>query len=403
MKILQVNCLYNEGSTGKIVADIHHAAKDAGIDSLVCYGNGRAWDEDGITKISTPLYGKIQALISRVSGLMYGGCFLSTNKLIRIIKREKPDVVHLHCINGHFVNIYRIVAWLNKNKIKTVLTLHAEIMHTANCGHAYECERWKTGCKGCPRPKEVTSSWFFNRTATSWERMKKAFSGFENISVVSVSPWLMNRAKEAPILAGFEHTVVGNGIETGIFNRRAEAELAELRARFAPNGEKIIFHATPDFNDKEESLKGGIYVLGLAEALKAEGVRVVVAGPYEISGSIPDNVVMLGRVRDQNELARLYSLADLTLLTSKRETFSMVTAESLSCGTPVVGFCAGAPEEIAIPEYSEFVEYGDMQALCAALLSTLSRDYDKEQISERARDIYSKERMLDNYYQTYLK
>ena len=38
----------------------------------------------------------------------------------------------------------------------------------------------------------------------------------------------------------------------------------------------------------------------------------------------------------------------------------MVTAESLCCGTPVVGFKAGAPEQIAIKEFSEFVEYGDL-------------------------------------------
>ena len=403
MKILQVNCLYNEGSTGKIVADIHHAAKDAGIDSLVCYGNGRAWDEEGITKISTLLYGKIQALISRVSGLMYGGCFLSTNKLIRIIKREKPDVVHLHCINGHFVNIYRLIAWLNKNKIKTVLTLHAEFIHTANCGYAYECERWKTGCKGCPRFRAVTSAWFFNRTADSWKKMKRAFSGFENLTVVSVSPWLMNRAKESPILAELDHTVIGNGVEVATFRRSSIEEMAEMRARLAPNGERIIFHPTPDFNDKEDSRKGGIYVLRLAEALRDEGVKVVVAGPHEISGSVPENVVLLGRVRDQNELARLYSLADLTLLTSKRETFSMVTAESLCCGTPVVGFMAGAPEQIAIPDYSEFVAHGDEAALLSAVQRTMANEYEREAISGEAIDIYSKERMFDSYYKTYLK
>ena len=105
---------------------------------------------------------------------MYGGCFASTRKLISIIKREKPDVVHVHCVNGHVVNIYNIITYLKKSKIKTVLTLHAEFMHTANCGHAYECEKWKTGCGNCPRNKSVTSSWVFDNTHKSWLKMKKA-------------------------------------------------------------------------------------------------------------------------------------------------------------------------------------------------------------------------------------
>ena len=58
------------------------------------------------------------------------------------------------------------------------------------------------------------------------------------------------------------------------------------------------------------------------------------------------------QVEDQSELAAFYSLADVTLLTSEKETFSMVCAESLCCGTPVVGFQAGAPEGISLPAVS---------------------------------------------------
>lgn len=49
----------------------------------------------------------------------------------------------------------------------------------------------------------------------------------------------------------------------------------------------------------------------------------------------------------------------------------MVTAESLCCGTPVVGFKAGAPEQIAIKEFSEFVEYGDLNSLYNKMLVIL--------------------------------
>jgi len=47
--------------------------------------------------------------------------------------------------------------------------------------------------------------------------MKKAFDGFNNLIVVSVSPWLMERAKQSPMFSDKEHVVVLNGVETEVF------------------------------------------------------------------------------------------------------------------------------------------------------------------------------------------
>lgn len=401
MKILQVNCVYNKGSTGKIVADVHTALKEKGVESLVCYGRGEKVREDGVTKTCGELYSNLNHFWTYLNGIMYGGCLLSTNRLISVIKKEKPDIVHLHCINGYFVNIYRIVSWLKKHRIKTVLTLHAEFMYTANCGHALECEKWKTGCGNCSRYKAETKSLFFDRTHISWQKMEKAFQGFdEDLIVTSVSPWLMQRAKQSPILADKEHTVVLNGLDTEVF-RYTDPE--PLRKKHGLTDEKIIFHATPSFNLDPGHIKGGYYVNALAKQLIDQNVKVFVAGPYPEKIEVAENVILLGRISDQSTLAQYYSLADLTLLTSKKETFSMVTAESLACGTPVVGFQAGAPEQITIPEYSEFVPYGDIDALCCASEKQLSENRDKVVISQLAAYKYSKEKMTEDYYAVYLR
>lgn len=222
MKVLQVNCVYKTGSTGKITADLHNALKKKGIESVVCYGRGKKVNEPNVYKTCEELYSKLNNLLSRFTGIMYGGCFFSTNRLISIIKKEKPDIVHLQCINGYFVNIYRLVNWLKKNNIKTVLTLHAEFMFTANCGHSFDCEGWKAGCGKCPKFKEETKSLLFDGTARSFKKMQKAFAGFkkENLIIVSVSPWLMERAKQSPILAGKQHTVVMNGLDTIVIAKK---------------------------------------------------------------------------------------------------------------------------------------------------------------------------------------
>lgn len=397
MKILQINCVFPLGSTGKIVNDIHNELMKNGYESVVCYGNGSIINDKNIYKISNIFLQKINALISRISGYMYGGCFFATKKIINIIKKEKPDVVHLHCLNGHIVNIYKLLEWLKINNIKTVLTLHAEFMYTANCGHALECEKWKKGCGNCPRLKKETKSMFLDRTHESWEKMYNAFKDFSNLTIVSVSPWLMNRAKESPMLMDKRHITILNGIDTNIFKHY---ETDDLKNNMGLESKKIIFHATANFSDDVNNIKGGYYVLELAKMLKDENVQILVAGKCEPNIKVPSNVTLLGEVQDQKLLAKYYSMADVTLLTSKKETFSMVTAESLCCGTPVVGFKAGAPEQIAIKEYSSFVEHGNIDELCKEVLKFLNIKKSIK-LEKRVKDKYSKESMINKYIEIY--
>lgn len=395
MKVLQVNCVYKKGSTGKIVYDISRGLEKRRIKSIVCYGRGEknTYEEKfDIYKICPELYSKFNHALSRVTGIMYAGCRFSTQKLINTILIEKPDVVHLQCINGYFVNIYTLLRFLKENKICTVITLHAEFMFTGGCGYALECEKWRDnpGCEKCQRFKEETESLFLNRTGEMWKKMERAFRGFDyhKLAIVSVSPWLKERSEVSPILKNYKHHMILNGLDTSIFKSYPHEE----------NRRKIIFHASPEFSSDPLHMKGGYYVLKLAEQMK--NVDFVVAGPYSVSGHVPKNVKLLGRIADQTELAKYYSQADVTILTSKRETFSMVCAESLSCGTPVVGFKAGAPERIAIPEYSRFVDYGnlnELQKVTEEMLSIKKTDAIVKSSFER----YDKENMVDNYVRVY--
>ena len=127
----------------------------------------------------------------------------------------------------------------------------------------------------------------------------------------------------------------------------------------------------------------------------------IVAGKHRLHGGLPANVILLGEIRDQLLLARYYSLADLTVLTSKRETFSLICAESLCCGTPVAGFCAGAPEQISIPQYSRFVPNGELDALRECIGQMLAIPYDGRQIAQAAHKLYAKETMIHKYKALY--
>ena len=102
-------------------------------------------------------------------------------------------------------------------------------------------------------------------------------------------------------------------------------------------------------------------------------------------------------------MADYYAAADLTVLVSQRETFGMAVAESLCCGTPVVGFEAGGSESIALPEFTQFVPFGDMVKLKNTVCEKLDLKAQKspKTISEEAVRVYSAARMAEQYLQLY--
>ncbi len=381
--------------------DIHTALLKNGYESVVCYGRGPTVNEPGVYRVSSEVYSRFNNLWSRITGLFYGGCFFSTEQVKNVIRKEKPDVVHLHCINGFFVNVYNLVSWLKRNKYHTVLTMHAELMYTANCGSSLGCRKWRTGCGNCPNLRTAVNSYLFDRTAESVRKMKRAFAGFEdNLKIVSCSPWLEKEAKKSLILPQFDHRTILNGIETeSIFYYRKEAGEA-LRKKLAPSGEKIILHVTSGFLSP---VKGGKYVLELAKRFKDDNVVFAVIGNQDKVPDIPSNIIDIGCVYDQNTLAEYYSCADIFLLTSYQEVFSMVCAESVSCGTPIVGFKARGPEILYTFDCCKFVDQGDIDRLEEELRSRVFSEpgISKEELSRIAGEKFSCKKMIEEYMKVY--
>lgn len=79
----------------------------------------------------------------------------------------------------------------------------------------------------------------------------------------------------------------------------------------------------------------------------------------------------------------------------------MVTAESLCCGTPIVGFEAGGPECIAKKECSSFIEYGNINFLIKEVKAFLDKNFDKEILSHKSIKIYSKQEMTRKFINIY--
>lgn len=401
MKVLQVNCMYKRGSTGKIVFDLHNKLLSTGCQDIVYYGRGKADGSVGVIKFCYEIEAHIHHFFVKYFGaLRYGGCRIPTNRVIKAVEEQNPDIVHIHCINCYCINIYRLLSYLGKIGIKTVITHHAEFLYTGNCPHAYDCTKWqeKDGCHDCPNLEEATGTKVIDKSHVSWLKMKNAFDTFQQDKCinVAVSPWVKSRVALSSIASRFNCLVINNGVDTDIFRYKNNDEI-----QFEGDFKTTVLHVTASFSLDHNDLKGGWMLFELAKMMP--DVRFVVVCMFNSvdKSTLPKNIQLWGAAKNREELASLYSKVNTTLILSKRETYSMVTAESLCCGTPVVGFKAGGPESIAIEEYSSFVEYGDLNAIQEAIVLLNNKHIEKSVVESAAYKRYSNTIMLNNYINLY--
>lgn len=394
MRILQINNVYDRLSTGKIVADLHREYTARGIESYVSYARGPKVDQPNVQKFNWEFYAHVNKVRAYLTGILYGGNIISTLRLFSQIRRINPDIVHLHCINDDSVNIYWLLKYLKKKGIRTVVTEHAEFLHTGTCGYAYECNRWLDGCGKCPQSKSM--KFLFDNTHLAWKKMMDAFDGFDRgkLCVTTVSPWLKTRATQNSHFSVYQITPVLNGIDTVNFYRRVNSIVD--RQTIGLTGRPVVMFVTSYF---PAPLKGTHFIMELAQRMPQ--VDFLVLGEKGEVENLPTNIIRLGRVYDRDKMALYYSLSNATILVSKAETFSMPVAESLCCGTPVIGFKAGGPESICLDEYCKFVDYGDVDSLQEALTYILSQSFDRDKMSKEAIQKYSKKAMADGYIAVY--
>lgn len=123
---------------------------------------------------------------------------------------------------------------------------------------------------------------------------------------------------------------------------------------------------------------------------------------------LDDHVLFLGK---QDKLEELYSLSDLLLLLSEKESFGLVLLEAMACGVPCIGTnIGGIPEVIIDGETGYICEFGNVdevaeksiqlltdsarhQAFSEAAMSLVESSFRSETIMEEYLDIYR--RLLD--------
>lgn len=397
MRVLQIDVNYDDSSTGKIVKDLQIGLESYQHQVRCCYGRDTKNSPSNAIKISSNIEVNVHAALTRMTGLTGIYSPVATKRLIAEIEEFKPDIIHLHELHGYYINIYQIIQYLKSRQIPVVWTFHCEFMYTGKCGHAHECNRWQDKCGSCPQLSEYPRSLLLDYTALMLRQKQEAFEDFDLLKIITPSNWLAQRVRQS-FLRNKNIDTIYNGIDVEIFR---PMEAATLRAKHEIKTSHVLLAIAPNLLSEA---KGGEWVLELARRMRKDDVTFIMIGVDDPAAISAPNIIALPRISDKEVIAEYYSLADFTLLTSKKETFSLICAESLACGTPIIGFDAGAPTEVAPPGFGNFVNYGDIDLLHEAVKSALANRPNHKSGTdcfEFAKRNYSKERMIESYMTEY--
>ncbi|WP_415749793.1 N-acetyl-alpha-D-glucosaminyl L-malate synthase BshA [Bacillus velezensis] len=172
--------------------------------------------------------------------------------------------------------------------------------------------------------------------------------------------------------------------------------------------EKVVIHVS-NFR-KVKRVKDVIRVFrNIAANTKAklllvgDGPEKCVAWQLVEKYELQDQVLLLG---NQDRVEELYSISDLKLLLSEKESFGLVLLEAMACGVPCIGTNIGGIPEVIKDQVSGFlVEVGDIQAASEKALAVL----EDKQLSKRLTDhalkmvetAFSSQRIVSQYERIY--
>lgn len=93
--------------------------------------------------------------------------------------------------------------------------------------------------------------------------------------------------------------------------------------------------------------KGLDVFVELSKRLDKELYKIVLVGVDRDTVSLPDSIVTVERTDSREDLAALYSAADVFVNPTREDNYPTVNMEAIACGTPVITFdTGGSPETV---------------------------------------------------------
>lgn len=350
-KLVQINTVCN-GSTGNIMGAIQKEAMAQGFETVSFYGRRKGYSDMPCEKFGSWSSFWIHVIVNILFDMQGGASVYYTKKMVRRLREINPDIIHLHNMHGYYMNLPILFRYLNEEYSgKIFWTFHDCWPITGHCPYfvTAKCEKWKYECNQCANKKQYPISYGIDRSKNNYKWKKAVFSKLRELTIICPSKWVKQTVGQS-FLKDKEAVVIPNGINQSIFYPRTETAVLEKYG--IPGDKKIILGVASIW----EPRKGLHDFLALAKVLGNDYRIVLVGVNKKQKEMLPVNVIGILRTENQEELAQIYSRADVFINPSWEETFSLVTVEAMACGTPVIAMRSSAVQELVNEENGVLLE-----------------------------------------------
>ena len=233
-----------------------------------------------------------------------------------------------------------------------------------------------------------------DRSQYHYLKKKELFSALENLTLVTVSHWLSNQVKDS-FLNDKKVMAITNGVDLSKFKPIDNA----VKVKYGIEGKLLLLGVATSWTVQ----KGFDDYIALSSLIDTNTVIMMLGLTNRQIQSLPHNIIGLKKTNSVDELAELYSAADVVLNLSYEESFGLTTVEGLACGTPGVVYNCTASPELLSSETGVVVEPGDIYGLLEAInsITQKGKDYYKIACRKRASDYYDISNCFSKYIDLY--
>lgn len=395
-KLLQINATVNTGSTGRIAEEIGQRAIAAGYDSYIAYGRDARKSQSKLIKVGSKWNNRWHGLMSLLFDAHGFASKCVTLRLVKQIEEIKPDVILFHNLHGYYLNIDILLTYLKDKNIPIFWTLHDCWPFTGHCSYfdAVSCEKWKTHCEHCPNKKKYPQSLFLDRSKIHFDKKKALLTALPNVTFIPVCKW-MGVIVDGSFMRGCPQHVIYNGTNVEVFKPQNEELLTDIRSKYKIRNKKVVLGVASIWDRRK-----GLVDFEWLNGQLPENYQIVLVGLSEKQiQSLPQNIIGIRRTESVQELAGLYSVADVFVNPTYIDNFPTTNIEALACGTPVITYNTGGSPEAIDENTGIVVPKGDKEALKEAIINIVTNKdkYTSEVCRRRAVENFNKDERFGDY------
>ncbi len=263
-----------------------------------------------------------------------------------------PDIIDLHWVAGGLLRSQDLQRFQRTRPRHLVWTLRDMWAFTGGCHYSGDCTAYESGCGRCPL---LGSNKGADLSAKVWQRKQAAWKDLD-ITVVPLSHWLADCARQSKLFAHQRIQVIPNAIDEDVY-RPVDQAIARNLLNLPQHKKLILFGALSPTADSRKGFKHLRSALHhLAAQPQADQLEAVIFGTDKPAKDLDLKLptTFLGRLHDDTTLALAYSAADVMVMPSIQDNFAKTTIEAMACAVPVVGFNATGLKDCVVHQHNGY-------------------------------------------------